>query len=772
MLRNGPEFSRIVPQHPETIYVVPEGLFDDIVRQEADRILHPDLVQNRTVYDSVEVNTDERTGVGAAGLTAPRVSGIVDELPPYYTPCGPDDHTLVFESRFESGNLRRAVRVYEYEYDLILNPDYNTKAYTQWYLFRVGNTRPGPSYRFNIINMEKPTSMYNEGMRPLWYSEREISISGTGWVRCGTQIAYYQNGIRRKDKGSNYYTLTFTVQFNHHDDQVYFAHCYPYTYTDLQKDLLLMEQDPAMARRFRRRKLCETLAGNACDLVTITSFTDDLAALRSRRAVVITARVHPGESNASWVMKGMLDYLTGASLDARILRDNFVFKIMPMLNPDGVVVGNYRCSLAGMDLNRQWSDPSRKLHPTIFFCKSMMRHLMDDREVILYIDIHGHSRKRNVFMYGNTMLNTANTSLREKVFPRLLSKSSDCFNFNDCCFKVQKGKESTARVVVYREMDVINSFTLEASFCGADFGPLADQHFTRRHFEEMGYMVCDAILDFCDPDQSKVMFVLKELQTLFPDDGASDDVSDSGNEDNAAAKRRKKLRKQALERKAKAKAAKLRKAERERATAADPGSDAEARDHGRSRAERQNRRESRRRGDAEHNDICTSDAEGGPGRAASRRMPSVEPEASAGGRRASQKKKRLKEKSNTRQNAEATVSSALQAAAATTMALASGAPAARGESGASGPSHAAITRSHSEVRHSTGGRKNADKNDDEDAPPAAGGGRRKKNSKVDTSAKPGYRSGTDSPRGSNGGGGAGVYSSQNSGGYQNVRTLC
>jgi len=38
--------------------------------------------------------------------------------------------------------------------------------------------------------------------------------------------------------------------------------------------------------------------------------------------------------------------------DAMSLRDRFVFKIVPMLNPDGVIVGNYRCSLGGYDLNR------------------------------------------------------------------------------------------------------------------------------------------------------------------------------------------------------------------------------------------------------------------------------------------------------------------------------------------------------------------------------------------------------------------------------------
>jgi hypothetical protein len=76
------------------------------------------------------------------------------------------------------------------------------------------------------------------------------------------------------------------------------------------------------------------------------------------------------------MMKGAIDFLTGNSLDAKILRDNFVFKVVPMLNPDGVVNGNYRCSLAGVDLNRVWNDPNKKIHPTIFHTKQMIRRLM------------------------------------------------------------------------------------------------------------------------------------------------------------------------------------------------------------------------------------------------------------------------------------------------------------------------------------------------------------------------------------------------------------
>ena len=55
---------------------------------------------------------------------------------------------------------------------------------------------------------------------------------------------------------------------------------------------------------------------------------------------------------ASDVIEYIIDYLVGNSLEAKILRENFIFKIVPMLNIDGVLNGNYRCNLSGVDLNR------------------------------------------------------------------------------------------------------------------------------------------------------------------------------------------------------------------------------------------------------------------------------------------------------------------------------------------------------------------------------------------------------------------------------------
>jgi murein tripeptide amidase MpaA len=52
-----------------------------------------------------------------------------------------------------------------------------------------------------------------------------------------------------------------------------------------------------------------------------------------------------------------------------------------MLNPDGVIVGNYRCSLTGLDLNRQWQNPSSKLSTEIYAVKEMVKKTLECREI-------------------------------------------------------------------------------------------------------------------------------------------------------------------------------------------------------------------------------------------------------------------------------------------------------------------------------------------------------------------------------------------------------
>ena len=82
-------------------------------------------------------------------------------------------------------------------------------------------------------------------------------------------------------------------------------------------------------------------------------------AKRPIKAVILSARVHPGETVSSWMMRGSIFFLTSEDLVAKTLRENFYFIILPMLNPDGVVQGNYRTSLVGCDLNRKYQNATK-----------------------------------------------------------------------------------------------------------------------------------------------------------------------------------------------------------------------------------------------------------------------------------------------------------------------------------------------------------------------------------------------------------------------------
>lgn len=203
-------------------------------------------------------------------------------------------------------------------------------------------------------------------MKLLIFSEKKLANEKVGWFRGGEDITYYQNNYRREHMTNYqrcYYTLTFNYKFDYDFDTLLFAYSQPYTYSDLNEDFSLIEK--AKLDYVSRNTLCRTLAGNRCEYLTITNKTNhniDKQIVQNKtqqkKGVVISARVHPGESNSSWMMKGVIDFLIGDSEEAKILRNNFVFKILPMLNPDGVINGNYRCSLAGCDLNRRWKHPS------------------------------------------------------------------------------------------------------------------------------------------------------------------------------------------------------------------------------------------------------------------------------------------------------------------------------------------------------------------------------------------------------------------------------
>lgn len=84
---------------------------------------------------------------------------------------------------------------------------------------------------------------------------------------------------------------------------------------------------------------------------------------------------------------------------ARNLRKHFVFKIVQMLNPDGVSRGMYRMDTKAYNLNRYYLNPEPQNHPTIYAIKKLVVH--HTKQLFMFVDFHAHASKKAGFMFGN-----------------------------------------------------------------------------------------------------------------------------------------------------------------------------------------------------------------------------------------------------------------------------------------------------------------------------------------------------------------------------------
>jgi hypothetical protein len=115
----------------------------------------------------------------------------------------------------------------------------------------------------------------------------------------------------------------------------------------------------------------KSVEGRDLHLLTITDLESESAA--PPPTVWLMCRQHAWETGTSFVGEGAIRFLL--SDDAASLRRSLVFKILPMMDPDGCARGGVRFNRNGYDVNRNWdsADPenpeSRKLMPEICAAK-------------------------------------------------------------------------------------------------------------------------------------------------------------------------------------------------------------------------------------------------------------------------------------------------------------------------------------------------------------------------------------------------------------------
>ena len=472
-----------------------------------------------------------------------QMTTIYGEILPYYKLKNEEDKTLLFESRFESGNLLCAFRTEEEnKYQLVLQNDTNTTGYIQWFFFRVSNTQKGRKVNFNIINMLRSTCLYKKGLKIMTYSKLQAKNENIGWHRDCTNIMYYTNNLftynDNSKKKRSLSSLSFDYEFKYDNDKVYFANCIPYFYSKLIDEIDTYEKKLKNNKFFffKSIPLTQTLGGNDLILLNINtnndnnpknkdkekialpqlnkSFNHSFVNLlnssnseksknkeslksKNKKSVIMIGRQHPGETVGSHVIKGCIDFLLGDSDEAKKLREIYDFQIIPMMNPDGVIVGNSRTGFAGCDLNRRWTKPNEIIHPEIYSVKNLILNTSNNQNISFIIDFHGHFGAYNSLFYCNHKENKKKCSL----FPFLCSKLSNIISFRQSTFTMPKYKASTERLSLFRELDDCdndNIIALETSFFGMYKinSEEKNYYFNTKLLNEIGRDVCLGILSY------------------------------------------------------------------------------------------------------------------------------------------------------------------------------------------------------------------------------------------------------------------------------------
>lgn len=288
-----------------------------------------------------------------------------------------------------------------YEFKVWTKPDCAGTQYENgnrtWFHFGVQGGPPGAIIKIHVMNLNRQGKLYFHGMTPVF----RVDSSKDSWKRLPGKVKY-------KNAPEGNFIITFSHPFPADPGSViYFAFAFPFTYTECQEMLDEIDQTvgcslcctnsedlPPNSIYYCRELLCHSLEGNRIDLLTITSFkglTEDREpqfphlfpddskprchVFCGKKVVFISGRVHPGETPSSFVFNGLLHFLLGQQDQRAIqLRHQFVFKLIPMLNPDGVVNGHYRTNTQGLNLNRVYLVADPENHPPVYAARTLLLH--------------------------------------------------------------------------------------------------------------------------------------------------------------------------------------------------------------------------------------------------------------------------------------------------------------------------------------------------------------------------------------------------------------
>mmetsp|Transcript_33874 Transcript_33874/g.52761 ORF Transcript_33874/g.52761 Transcript_33874/m.52761 type:complete len:523 (+) Transcript_33874:439-2007(+) len=407
---------------------------------------------------------------------------------------------LRISSEFCSGNIAavEALDDANTQFELRTGPDCMGMPcetnYRTWFYFSISGAKKDQMVTLTVMNLNPQTKMFNQGMKPSY----RVGEGGK-WERLPQEVSYWSGEGRQ-------FSVRFKFKFSNNDTPIFFAFTPPYSFEDCIKKVDNLEQQFSPTAGYRRQRpdsvyferevLTRSLDGRRVELITVSDMhgisdireepreglfpgqTPDQRPYKflDKTYYFLTARVHPGEAPAQWMWDGFLDFLfLKDDPRAKMLRRLFVFKIIPIINPDGVARGHYRADTQGLNLNRFYNSPDPKKHPTIWAVKEAVVHCNEKLKIKYFVDLHAHATKRGCFCYANALSNYSE-QIENMLYPRLVALNCQHFDFSVCIFsekameskdKNGQSKEGSSRVGIYRATGLIHSITVECNYnCG------------------------------------------------------------------------------------------------------------------------------------------------------------------------------------------------------------------------------------------------------------------------------------------------------------------
>ncbi|MGZ3158393.1 MAG: M14 family metallopeptidase [Burkholderiaceae bacterium] len=275
--------------------------------------------------------------------------------------------TIKISQQFDAGSIEVICADSAQHIDLSIRKDSNSD-FLQWFYFRLQGAR-GQACTIRFLNAAQ--AAFPDG----WNGYQVVaSYDRENWFRVPT----------------TYDGQVLTVQYSPERDSIYFAYFEPYS-SERHLQLLGRAGNSSLARVL---DLGNTLDGRDMNVVVIGSPS-------ATKKVWVIARQHPGETMAEWFAEGMIDALLDAANPVvKQLLEHAIFYVVPNMNPDGSARGNLRTNAAGVNLNREWMNPSLETSPEVFVVKNKIHEVGCD----LFLDIHGDEALPYVFVAGSEML--------------------------------------------------------------------------------------------------------------------------------------------------------------------------------------------------------------------------------------------------------------------------------------------------------------------------------------------------------------------------------